>query len=134
MADYNDEVINDFREHNGHVGGVFGGMQLLLLNYKGAKSGKSFTKPLAYSMDGYDYVIVASKGGSPTHPEWYYNLKANPDVEIEVAGETLKATAEEALGEERNRLFRQHADLYPGFNDYEAKTTRTIPVFRLKKS
>ena len=129
----NSKIIEEFRENRGKVGGPFESMELLLLHTVGAKSGKESIKPVAYTKDGEKYVVVASKGGAPDNPAWYYNLKANPDLEIEVGDEKFKVRATEVEGEERERLFEQHAKEYPGFNDYKAKTSRVIPVFTLDR-
>jgi deazaflavin-dependent oxidoreductase (nitroreductase family) len=133
MADFNTDVIKEFRSSGGHVGGPFGGMDLLLLTSKGAKTGKTITKPLAYSQDGDDFVVVASKGGAPTNPDWYYNLKSNPQVTVEVGDEKFSGTATEAKGKDRERLFDQHAAKYSVFNDYKAKTSRQLPVFVISR-
>lgn len=134
MADFNLDVIEEFRDSSGKVGGPFGGMDLLLLTSKGAKTGKPATKPLAYSQDGDDYVVVASKGGAPTNPDWYFNLKSNPEVTVEVGSEKFAGTATEAKGKDRERLFDQHAQKYSVFNDYKAKTSRQLPVFVISKT
>lgn len=134
MADFNVDVIEEFRNSAGKVGGYFGGMDLLLLTSKGAKSGKPITKPLAYSTEGDDYVVVASKGGAPTNPDWYYNLKSNPEVTVEVGSEKFSGTAKEAKGKDRERLFDQHAQKYSVFNDYKAKTSRQLPVFVISRA
>jgi deazaflavin-dependent oxidoreductase (nitroreductase family) len=129
----NEPVIKEFRENGGKVGGYFASMKLLLLTHKGAKSGKEYVSPLAYTMDGDNYVIAASKGGADTNPDWYSNLKANPRVTVEVGTDKFEAEAEEVSPEERDRLYAAHAAVYPTFLDYEKKTTRKIPVFLLKK-
>lgn len=131
--DYNAPVIEEFRSNQGKVMGPFGGMELLLLTSKGAKTGKSYTRPLAYTKDGDHFVIVASKGGSPTNPDWYHNLVAHPEVTVEVGPDKFQARASKATGHERERLFNQHARQYPQFNDYKAKTTRELPVFVLER-
>jgi deazaflavin-dependent oxidoreductase (nitroreductase family) len=133
MNGFNQKVINEFRANEGKVGGMFAGMKLLLLTTKGAKSGKELIVPVAYTMDGDKYVVVASKGGAPTNPAWYYNLLANPEITVEVGTKKFKARAKDTTGEERERLFNQHAKQYPTFNDYKAKTTRVIPVLTLEK-
>jgi len=133
MNEFNKKIITEFRANNGKVGGMFAGMELVLVTTKGAKSGKEVIFPVAYTKDGETYVIVASKGGAPENPAWYYNLIANPEVTVEVGTEKFKAKAVEAKGEERERLFNQHAAQYPTFNDYKAKTTRVIPVFTLER-
>jgi|ERR1700683_129253 len=132
--DPNTAVIEEFRAHQGRVGGYFEQLKLLLLSGAGAKTGQPFTKPVAYTMDGDRYVIIASKGGAPTNPAWYFNLKAHPDVTVEVGDEKFQARATEAAGAERERLFNQQAALYPQFNEYKTKTTRQIPVFVLERT
>lgn len=129
----NSKVIEEFRAHQGRVGGPYKDMKLLLLTTTGAKTGREFTIPVAYTQDGDNFIIVASKGGAPTNPDWYYNLLAHPDVTIEVGTEKIQVHAIEAKEEERERLFDQHAREYPGFNGYKAKTTRQIPVFILEQ-
>jgi len=131
--DYNAPVIEEFRSNQGKVSGPFGGMDLLLLTSAGARTGKSYTRPLAYTKDGDHFVIVASKGGSPTNPDWYHNLVAHPEVTVEVGPDKFRARASKATGHERERLFNQHARQYPQFNDYKAKTTRELPVFVLER-
>ena len=130
-AQFNAQIIEEFRANEGRVGGMFEGNPLLLLHHAGARSGTSYINPLAYQADQGRYVIFASKGGAPENPGWYHNLKANPDVTIEVGTETLAAHAEEATGEERERLFRTQAERIPQFGEYEQKTARTIPVMVL---
>jgi deazaflavin-dependent oxidoreductase (nitroreductase family) len=129
--DFNAQIIDEFRANDGRVGGMFESMPLLLLHHTGAKSGQSRINPLAYQEDDGRYVIFASKGGAPTNPDWYYNLRAHPVVTIEVGTETLGATASEADGEERDRLFRAQAERVPQFAEYEAKAGRVIPVMIL---
>lgn len=129
--DFNAQIIEEFRDNAGIVGGMFEGMTLLLLHDKGAKSGKPYIHPLAYYGDDDRYVIFASKGGAPQNPDWYHNLKAHPDVRIEVGTEGFDVTATELTGEERERVFRAQAERAPQFAEYEQKTTRTIPVIAL---
>jgi deazaflavin-dependent oxidoreductase (nitroreductase family) len=129
----NTKIIEEFRANNGKVGGFFTGMNLLLMTTKGAKSGKEFVIPVAYTKDGENFVVVASKGGAPTNPGWYYNLITYPEITVEVGNEKFQAQAVNTTGEERERLFNQHATAYPNFNDYKAKTTREIPVLILKR-
>src|SRR3954469_10650011 len=106
---------------------------MVLISTTGAKSGQRRTNPLVYTTDGDRVVVVASKGGAPSNPDWYYNLKANPDVTVEIGDETFEATAEEGTGAERDRLLNAQAELMPGFKDYESKTTRRIPVIVLNR-
>jgi deazaflavin-dependent oxidoreductase (nitroreductase family) len=129
----NSKIIEEFRANDGKVGGMFGGMNLLLMTTKGAKSGKEFIIPVAYTKDGENFVVVASKGGAPTNPAWYYNLIAHPEIIVEVDSEKFQARAVNTTDKERERLFNQHAAVYPTFNDYKAKTTREIPVLTLER-
>ncbi len=133
MENYNRQLIDEFRSHKGKVTGRFAGSDLLLLTTKGARSGKETTTPVVYSKDGNRFVIVASKGGAPTNPAWYHNLLAHPEVTVEVGTEKFKVRAVPASGAERSRLYDQHASQYPGFKEYQARTTRTIPVFVLER-
>lgn len=132
QADFNSQIIEEFRANEGRVGGMFEGNTLLLLHHTGAKSGASYVNPLAYQADGGRYVIFASKGGAPVNPGWYYNLKASPDTTIEVGADTLAVRAEEATGEERERLFRTQVERIPQFGEYEQSAGgRVIPVMVL---
>ena len=128
MNDRNRSVIEEFRANAGKVGGPFEGAPLLLLSTTGAKTGTSRTTPLMYLPDGDRFVIFASKGGAPTSPDWYHNLVANPNATIEVGGETLTVSAVVTPGEERDHLYASQSELYPQFAEYQAKTSRTIPV------
>jgi deazaflavin-dependent oxidoreductase (nitroreductase family) len=134
MADFNQQIIDEFHANKGLVGGMFDGMPLLLMHTTGAKSGQTRTIPVVYTKDGDNFVVIASKGGADTNPDWYHNLVAHPDVKIEVGTDTFDAHATEAKDSERERLYAQQADLYPQFNDYKSKTSRTIPVFVLKRA
>ncbi len=132
MNEWNRGIIEEFRVNAGKVGGQFEGVPLLLLTTTGAKSGQPRTNPMAYLPDGDRVVVFASKGGAPTHPDWYRNLAARPEVTVEVGAETFRATAVITTGEERDRLFARQAQLFPGFAEYQAKTTRQIPVIALQ--
>ncbi|HET6864548.1 MAG TPA: nitroreductase family deazaflavin-dependent oxidoreductase [Solirubrobacteraceae bacterium] len=129
--DFNARIIDEFRANEGRVGGMFEGSTLLLLHHVGAKSGTDRINPLAYNRDGERYVVFASKAGAPTNPDWYHNLKAHPDVRIEVGTDTIEVRAEEATGEDRDRLFRAQAERSPQFAEYQRKTERMIPVIVL---
>lgn len=134
MSDWNTNIINEFRAKGGKGVTNFGD-RLLLLTVRGAKTGTPRTYPLAFHRDGANYVVAASKGGAPTHPDWYKNIEAQggAEVEVEVAGQKFAARATPfAKGEERNRLYGKHAELMPGFADYETKTDRIIPVIVLE--
>ena len=129
MKEFNRRVITDFRANNGKVGGQMENMPLLLVTMTGAKSGRTITLPLVYSTDGDRIVVIASYAGAPKNPSWYHNLVAHPVVTVELGGEKYQARATVITGAERDRLFKQQADLLPIFNDYQEKTTRRIPVF-----
>lgn len=132
---FNDELIAHFRKNRGVITeGTFTGRPILVLTTTGALSGQSRTHPLVYTRDGDRYLIIASKGGAPTHPAWYHNLRRNPVVTVEVGAETFKARATAHVGDaEWRRLYDQHATLHPGFKDYEKKTTRKIPAVLLER-
>jgi deazaflavin-dependent oxidoreductase (nitroreductase family) len=130
-ADYNEQIIEEFRANEGRVGGRFEGTPLLLLHHTGAKSGNSRVNPLAYLSDGGRYVVFASKGGAPTNPDWYHNLKAHPNATIEVATDTIDVVASEATGEERERIFQIQAERVPQFAEYQKQIKRLIPVMVL---
>ncbi len=132
MSDFNNKVIEEFRANDGQVGGPFEGAPVLLLTSTGAKSGEQRTTPVMYLPDGDRFVIFASKAGADTHPAWYHNLVANPAATVEVGSDTVEAEAVVTEGEERERLFRKQAELYPQFADYESKTSRVIPVVALQ--
>jgi deazaflavin-dependent oxidoreductase (nitroreductase family) len=133
MAEFNKNVIAEFRANAGKVGGPFASAPMVLLTHQGARSGKTYTTPLVYSKDGARVVIVASKGGAPNHPAWYHNLVAHPEVTLEIGTEQFKARAVVTKGEERERLFNAQAAQMPMFNEYRNKTTRQIPVIALER-
>ncbi|TMI31811.1 nitroreductase family deazaflavin-dependent oxidoreductase [Candidatus Bathyarchaeota archaeon] len=128
MSDWNTGIIAEFRRNHGKVGGQFEGAPLLLINHTGARTGKSRTNPVMYLKDGHRYLVFASKGGADTNPDWYHNLKAHPNVKVEVGNETIDVRAEVITGPQRDRLFARQASLYPQFAQYQRKTKRTIPV------
>lgn len=130
---FNEGIITEFRANDGIVTGQFAGAPMLLLTTTGAKSGNPYTTPLVHTRDADRLVIIASKGGAPTHPDWYHNLKANPTVTVEVGTETFQATASVPEGDERQRLFDAQAELMPNFKEYAAGTTREIPVVVLER-
>lgn len=130
---WNTAIIEEFRANAGKVGGRFAGRTLLLLHTIGAKSGKERVNPVAYIKDGERLVIIASKGGAPTNPDWYYNLVANPTVSVEAGTEKFQARAEVVAEPERRRLYDKMVEVSPGFADYERKTTRVIPVIVLTR-
>ena len=135
MSDLNDrnkKIIDEFRANSGRVGGNFEGKTLLLLHTQGARSGQERINPLACVKDDGDRcVVIASKGGASTHPDWYYNLIANPQVTVEVGTETFQAQATVAEEPERTRLYDKMVEVMPGFEGYRRNTTREIPVIVL---
>jgi deazaflavin-dependent oxidoreductase (nitroreductase family) len=131
MADYNQQIIDEFRANGGHVPSWGGPSTLLLLHHRGAKSGVERVSPLAYLEDNGRYVVFASKAGAPTNPGWYHNIKAHPQTMIETVAGTVAVTASEATGDERERLFRAQAERSPQFAEYQEKTARLIPVMVL---
>lgn len=131
--DFNAHTIEEFRANDGKVGGYFEGATILLLHTKGAKSGLPRTNPLVYLPDGDRYVVIASKGGADTHPDWYHNLLADPNAEIEVGnGERFPVRATVVTGSERDDLYARQVERRPDFARYESKTTRKIPVIALE--
>jgi deazaflavin-dependent oxidoreductase (nitroreductase family) len=130
--DWNSQIIAEFRANGGKVGGPFEGGTLLLLHTVGARSGQPRVNPVMYQDIGDGVAVFASKGGAPTHPDWYYNLLANPRVSAEIGPQTLPFVARLAEGAERDRIWTAQKAANPGFADYERKTTRQIPVIILE--
>jgi deazaflavin-dependent oxidoreductase (nitroreductase family) len=134
MSDFNQKLIAEFRANGGKVGGEFAGRPLLLLTTIGAKSGQPRISPLAYVTDGDRIVIIASKGGAPTNPDWYYNLLANPTVTVELGTERFQAQATVVTdSQEHDRLYAKMVERLPGFAEYQQKTSRIIPVITLER-
>ncbi|HKW58928.1 MAG TPA: nitroreductase family deazaflavin-dependent oxidoreductase [Candidatus Dormibacteraeota bacterium] len=131
-GDFNRSVVEDVRRHGKPTGGPFLGRNVLILTTKGAKSGEERTTPLVYSWEDGRHVIVASKGGSPTHPSWYHNLRRHPVVTVETEGKKFQATARVVGDEGYERLYKRHADENPSFWDYRKRTDRKIPVIVLE--
>ncbi|MGI8492122.1 MAG: nitroreductase family deazaflavin-dependent oxidoreductase [Acidimicrobiales bacterium] len=132
--DWNQKIIEEFRGHGGKVGGDFEGAPLLLLHTKGAKTGQERVNPVMYQPYGEAMAVFASKAGAPTNPDWYHNLIANPEATVEVGPETVKVRARVADGEEREKIWSRQKRDYPGFAEYEEKTTRQIPVVVLERA
>jgi len=126
--DFNKSVMKEFHDNAGKVGGRFEGADVLILTTTGAKSGQTRWNPLVYSKDGDRFIIVASKGGAPTSPDWYHNLIANPSAVIEVGTDVISVESTIAVGDDRDRLYAQHAARMPQFLQYAKNTTRAIPV------
>ncbi len=131
MSDWNKKIIAEFRANEGKVGGQFENTPLLLLHTTGAKSDKQRVNPVAYIKDGERYVVIASKGGAPNNPDWYYNIVANPEVQVEVGSQQFTAKATVAEEPEHSQLYEKMATKNPGFAEYRRKTTRVIPVIIL---
>ena len=120
-----------YRATGGKLFGRMGKSPILLLNTVGRKTGRRRTSPLLYVMDGEDFVIIASKGGAPTHPAWYLNLKANPDATVEVGDREVRVRAEEVDSQEKDRLWQKMVEMYPSYDNYQTKTKREIPLLVL---
>jgi deazaflavin-dependent oxidoreductase (nitroreductase family) len=133
MSDWNAKVIEEFRANEGRVGGAFEGAPLLLLTTVGRLSGERRVNPMMYLAEGERMYVFASKGGAPTNPDWYHNLVSDPHVTVEVGTERFDARASVLEGEHRDRVFAEQARRYPGFAEYQAKTTRVIPVIALDR-
>lgn len=127
----NRKIIDEFRANAGRVGGRYEGRTLLLLHTRGAKSGRERINPLATVKDGDRQVIIASKGGAATHPDWYFNILANPLVTVETGTETFQARAEVVEEPERTRLYNKMVEMMPVFDEYRRNAPREIPVIAL---
>ena len=133
FEDYTRALVNEYRENGGKVSGTFAGVPLLLLITIGAKSGKPRVSPLIYTTDGDRLVIIASKGGEPTNPDWYHNLIANPVAKVELGTETFQVRANVANPTDRDRLYAKMVEQWPDFAEYEKRTTRKIPAIVLER-
>jgi deazaflavin-dependent oxidoreductase (nitroreductase family) len=129
---YGKEHVQRYRETDGAEGHDWNNTTVLLLTTKGRKSGEPYTTPLIYQPHGEIYVIVASKGGDPDHPDWYKNLQVNPEVEVQVKGDRFRARTRTAGGEERQVLWRLMTATWPDYDEYTKKTDREIPVVVLE--
>ncbi|MBO0779948.1 MAG: nitroreductase family deazaflavin-dependent oxidoreductase [Ktedonobacteraceae bacterium] len=130
---FNESVITEFRTNGGKVGGYFANADLILLTTTGAKSGQPRVSPLAYTTDGDRIVIIASKAGAPTNPDWYHNLLAHPLATVELGQERFQARATVTDEPERERLYAKMVEKMPGFAEYQRKTARKIPVVTLQR-
>lgn len=137
MTDFNDQIIAEFRANNGVVGGPFTGAHLLLLSTMGAKSGERRVAPMMYFTEGDTSYVIASKAGASTHPAWFHNLVAQPEVTVEASTdegvENYTATAQQVTGELRDRLYEKFSKTNPGFAEYQEKTDRIIPIVALTR-
>jgi deazaflavin-dependent oxidoreductase (nitroreductase family) len=132
--DYNTKIIEEFRANGGRVGGPWADITLILIHHTGARSGVDRVSPLAYSLQGDTrFAIWAANGGSPIHPNWYHNLKANPRIKAEVGTQTFTVLAEELDDTARAELWPKLVAQYPQLDEAQATTTRQIPVFMLTR-
>ena len=131
MTEWNVGIIDEFRANEGNVGGMFEGMPLLILHSTGAKSGADRVAPLAYRKEDDRIFVFASKAGAHSHPDWFYNLKAHPEVSIEIGAETVTGKAVEVVGDERDEIFSRQAAEHAQFGKYQNGTDRIIPVFEI---
>jgi deazaflavin-dependent oxidoreductase (nitroreductase family) len=128
-----DEHVKLYRETDGEQGYLWNGAPILLLTTTGRKSGEARTSALIFGRDGDDLLLVASQGGAPTHPNWYHNLSANPNVEVQVQGDVFPATARTAVDDEKPRLWSIMTDVWPNYDAYQERTDRQIPVVVLTR-
>lgn len=134
MTVFNKNIVDEFRANGGKVGGQFEGANLLLLTTTGAKSGQSRLAPLAYfTVDG-KLIIIGSKAGADTNPDWVHNLRANPQAHIEVGTDSYDVTSRELPTAERDAIFDKVLAAAPGFGEYQSKTSRIIPLFELARA
>lgn len=123
-----DDHVRAYRESAGEVGYLWNGVPTLLLTATGRRTGRKLTSPLIFARDGDDYLIVASMGGAPRHPNWFLNLQAKPEAEIQVKAETLPVVAHDASATEKPRLWKIVTDVWPNYDVYQSRTDRDIPV------
>jgi len=133
MADFNKKIVEEFRANDGKVGGYFANNTLLLLHTTGAKSGQKRVNPLATFEDGDRLVVIASKGGAPSNPDWYYNVVANPVVSVEYGTDKFQAQATVTSEPERTELYEKMESEFASFSDYKEKARRVIPVVTLSR-
>ncbi len=133
MSDFNKKIIKEFRANGGQVGGFFENMTLLLVHTRGAKTDQLRINPVATIKVNDAQIIAASKAGADSHPDWYHNLTANPDVIVELGEEKYTAKAEIATEPERTVLYDKMKEAYPRFAEYETRTNRVIPVVKLER-
>jgi len=134
MSDWNDKIIQEFRANEGRVGGPFEGAPMILIHHVGARSGTERVTPLVYFPQGEQMVIIASKAGAPTNPDWYHNLKAHPAIDVEVGTETFPVVVAEAEGTERGEIWSRVVAANPGVGEYQERTDQTIPVLVLTRA
>lgn len=133
MSDWNAKIIEEFRANAGKVGGPFEGAPMLLLHSTGARSGAERINPVVYQRDEDRWVVFASKGGADTNPDWFHNLKANPETTVQIGSEKREVRARVATDEERKRLWPMAVDTYSGYDGYRKRTDRKIPLVVLER-
>jgi len=133
MSDFNRGIIEEFRANHGVVGGQFEGATLVLLTTTGARTAQTRVNPLATLVEGDTLYVFASKAGAPTNPDWYHNVLAHPEVQVEFGDDRFDAVASPVTGPERDRLYAAQVERMPGFGDYEKATERVIPVVELRR-
>ncbi|MBN6052147.1 nitroreductase family deazaflavin-dependent oxidoreductase [Nonomuraea sp. RK-328] len=129
---FGQEHVQRYQQTNGEEGHDWNNTTVLLLTTKGRRSGRPYTTPLIYQRHGDAYVVVASKGGDPEHPDWYKNLEANSEAEVQVKGDKFKARAHTAIPEEKPELWALMNRTWPDYDEYQKKTDREIPVVVLE--
>jgi deazaflavin-dependent oxidoreductase (nitroreductase family) len=138
ISPWNEQVVTEFRANCGKVGGGYSGYLMILVHNVGARSGLHRINPLVYQAVGKDFALFASKRGAPRHPDWYYNLRANPDTIVEIGTATgtemMEVRARETEGEERSRIWEAQKAAMPVFREYEAIAGRVIPVLLLERA
>lgn len=131
---FGQEHVDRYRETGGEEGHDWNGTSVLILTTTGRRSGESRSTPLIYGTAGDDYVVVASKGGAPEHPDWYVNLAEDPEVELQVWGDRFPARARTATAEEREELWPLMTERWPAYDEYQTKTDREIPIVVLERA
>lgn len=132
MNEKNRRIIEEFRSNDGVVGGEYERASLLVLHTTGRRTGREHLTPLVYLPDGERFVVFGSKGGAPTHPEWFLNLKASPEATIEVDSRTIPVRATEITGSERDELYARQVERWRSFAEYPKRTSRVIPAIALQ--
>jgi deazaflavin-dependent oxidoreductase (nitroreductase family) len=134
MSDWNTNIIEEFRANEGKVGGQFEGYPLILIHHIGARSGTERVNPVScFPQSDGRFAIIASNGGAPTNPDWYYNLKAHPEIKVEFGTETFAVAVRELEGVEREKVWADVVSAVPAVVNTQNKTTRTIPVLLLTR-
>lgn len=123
-----DAHVKAYQESNGEIGSIWNGAPILLLTTTGRKTGLPRTIAIIYGRDNEDYLLTASQGGAPLHPSWYLNLQANPEAQIQVKAEVIPVVTRTASESEKPRLWKIETDVWPNYDVYQQRTTRSIPI------